>query len=48
VSEPDELEEAVEKLGRIENVFQILAEIDDNPAFLQPKRPARKPPEEEA
>jgi hypothetical protein len=38
----DELEEAVESLDRIDNVWQLLAAIDDDPSFLQPKRPARE------
>jgi hypothetical protein len=42
MSEHEELEEAIETLGRIETVFQLLAEIDEDPSFLQPKRPPRK------
>jgi hypothetical protein len=42
MSDEQELEEAVETLRRIETVFQLLAEIDDDPSFLQPKRPPKK------
>jgi hypothetical protein len=42
MSDEDELEEAIETLGMIETVWQLLAEIDEDPSFLQPKRPPRK------
>jgi hypothetical protein len=42
VSDEQELEEAVETLGGIDTVWQLVAEIDDDPSFLQPRRPPRK------
>ena len=45
--ELEELEKAIETLGRIENVFQLPAEIDQDPSFLQPRRPPRKTVDEQ-
>ena len=42
MSEEEELGQAIEDLGWIENVFQLMAEIDDDPSFLQPLRPPRR------